>query len=48
MRVCFYSAVDLVDLLEREKRDGKSGRLALSLLGIDLVILDELRCLPFS
>lgn len=44
----FYSTVDLVNVLAREKRDGKAGRLALSLLRMDLVILDELGYLPFS
>ena len=47
-RVRFYSTVDLVNLLEREKRDGKAGRIALSLMRMDLVILDELGYLPFS
>ena len=47
-RVRFYSTVDLVNVLEREKRDGKAGRLALSLMRMDLVILDELGYLPFS
>ena len=47
-RVRFYSTVDLVNVLEREKRDGKAGRLALSLLRMDLVVLDELGYLPFS
>lgn len=47
-RVRFYSTVDLVNLLEREKRDGKTGRIALSLARMDLVILDELGYLPFS
>ncbi len=47
-RVRFYSTVDLVNLLEREKRDGKAGRIAQALLRIDLVILDELGYLPFS
>jgi len=47
-RVRFYSTVDLVNVLEREKRDGKAGRLAQSLLRMDLVILDELGYLPFS
>ena len=47
-RVRFYSTVDLVNVLEREKRDGKAGRLALSLMRLDLVILDELGYLPFS
>jgi DNA replication protein DnaC len=47
-RVRFYSTVDLVNVLEREKRDGKAGRLALSLMRLDLIILDELGYLPFS
>ena len=47
-RVRFYSTVDLVNSLEREKRDGKAGRIAQSLLRMDLVILDELGYLPFS
>lgn len=47
-RVRFYSTVDLVNTLEREKREGKAGRLAQSLMRIDLVILDELGYLPFS
>jgi DNA replication protein DnaC len=47
-RVRFYSTVDLVNVLEREKRDGKAGRLALNLTRMDLVILDELGYLPFS
>jgi DNA replication protein DnaC len=47
-RVRFYSTVDLVNELEKEKRDGKAGRIALALMRIDLVILDELGYLPFS
>jgi DNA replication protein DnaC len=47
-RVRFYSTVDLVNALEREKREGKAGRLAQSLVRIDLIILDELGYLPFS
>jgi len=47
-RVRFYSTVDLVNVLEGEKRDGKAGRIALSLMRMDLVILDELGYLPFS
>ena len=47
-RVRFYSTVDLVNLLEQEKATGKAGRLAFSLLRMDLVILDELGYLPFS
>jgi DNA replication protein DnaC len=46
-RVRFYS-VDLVNELEREKREGKAGRIALALMRLDLVILDELGYLPFS
>jgi DNA replication protein DnaC len=47
-RVRFYSTVDLVNALEREKAQGKAGRIAGSLLRMDLVILDELGYLPFS
>jgi DNA replication protein DnaC len=47
-RVRFYSTVDLVNTLEKEKREGRPGRLAESLLRVDLVILDELGYLPFS
>ena len=47
-RVRFYSTVDLVNLLELEKAQGKAGRIALSLMRVDLVILDELGYLPFS
>ena len=47
-RVRFHSTVDLVNVLEKEKRDGKAGRIALSLMRMDLVILDELGYLPFS
>ena len=47
-RVRFYSTVDLVNELEKEKREGKAGRIALALTRMDLVILDELGYLPFS
>jgi len=47
-RVRFHSTVDLVNLLEKEKRDGHAGRIARSLMRMDLVILDELGYLPFS
>ncbi|MEC5219008.1 DNA replication protein DnaC, partial [Actimicrobium sp. GrIS 1.19] len=47
-RVRFYSTVDLVNVLEKEKRDGRAGRMAQALLRMDLVILDELGYLPFS
>jgi DNA replication protein DnaC len=46
--VRFYSVVDLVNALEQEKAQGKAGRMAASLLRMDLVILDELGYLPFS
>jgi DNA replication protein DnaC len=35
-------------MLEQEKAAGKQGRLALSLMHMDIVILDELGYLPFS
>lgn len=47
-RVRFHSTVDLVNALEQEKAQGKAGRIATSLLRMDLVILDELGYLPFS
>jgi DNA replication protein DnaC len=47
-RVRFYSTVELVNKLEQEKAAGKQGRMALSLMQVDLVILDELGYLPFS
>nr|WP_295770840.1 IS21-like element helper ATPase IstB [Rhodoferax sp.] len=47
-RVRFYSTVDLVNQLEKEKRDGKAGGIALALMRMDLIILDELGYLPFS
>jgi DNA replication protein DnaC len=47
-RARFFSTVELVNALELEKAAGKQGRLALSLMQIDLVILDELGYLPFS
>ncbi len=47
-RVRFFSTVDLANALEQEKAAGKAGRIALGLLRMDLVILDELGYLPFS
>ena len=47
-RCASEAAIDLVNSLEQEKSAGKQGRLALRLLQIDLVILDELGYLPFS
>lgn len=46
-RVRFFNAVDLVNLLEREKVLGKVGNLAKQLCLVDAVILDELGYLPF-
>ncbi|WP_043634650.1 IS21-like element helper ATPase IstB [Chromobacterium haemolyticum] len=46
-RVRFYNAVDLVNLLEQEKRAGKAGNLSRQLMLMDAVILDELGYLPF-
>lgn len=46
-RVRFYNAVDLVNLLEQEKQQGKAGHLAKRLTLMDAVILDELGYLPF-
>lgn len=47
-RVRFYSTVELVNALEQEKAHGKAGQIALRLMYVDLVILDELGYLPFS
>jgi DNA replication protein DnaC len=47
-RVRFFSTVELVNALEQEKTEGKSGQLAHRLAYTDLVILDELGYLPFS
>jgi len=46
-RVRFYNAVDLVNLLDKEKQQGKTGNLARQLTLIDAIILDELGYLPF-
>ena len=47
-RVRFFSTIELTNALELEKAAGKQGRLAYSLMHVDLVILDELGYLPFS
>lgn len=44
----FFNLVDLANILEREKLDGTSGRLAAKLEKIDILLLDELGYLPFS
>jgi len=46
-RIRFYTAVDLVNQLEKEKQLGKSGSLGKRLSQIDAVIVDELGYLPF-
>ena len=46
-RVRFYNAVDLVNLLDKEKQLAKTGHLARQLTLMDAVILDELGYLPF-
>ena len=40
--------MDLVNALEQEKAQGKTDRIAMALMRLDLVILDELGYLPFS
>jgi DNA replication protein DnaC len=47
-RVRFFSTVELVNALEQEKAQGKTGQIAGRLIHADLVILDELGYLPFS
>ena len=47
-RVRFFSTVELVNALETEKHQGKSGQITTRLAHSDLVILDELGYLPFS
>lgn len=47
-RVRFYNAVDLVNRLDTEMREGRSGRLTEQLCRVDLVIIDELGYLPFA
>jgi DNA replication protein DnaC len=47
-KVRFFGTVDLVNALEQEKMQGRSGQLADRLIRCDLVILDELGYLPFS
>jgi DNA replication protein DnaC len=47
-KVRFLGTVDLVNALEQEKAQGKSGQIADRLVRCDLVILDELGYLPFS
>jgi DNA replication protein DnaC len=48
MRGRYFNVVDLVNQLEAEKLSGRGGKLAESLVRLDLVVLDELGYLPFS
>jgi len=47
-RVRFFSTIELVNALEKEKQQGKAGQIAARLTHADLVILDEMGYLPFS
>jgi DNA replication protein DnaC len=47
-RVRFFATVELVNALDQEKAQGRSGQIANRLIHSDLVILDELGYLPFS
>ena len=44
----FFNALELVNLLEREHRDDRQGRLADAMRPRDFVILDELGYLPLA
>lgn len=44
----FFNVVDLVNRLEAEVKTGRQGRLADSLVRVDLVVMDELGYLPFA
>lgn len=48
LRGRYFNVVDLVNQLEAEKLGGRGGKLAESLVRLDLVVLDELGYLPFS
>ena len=48
MRGRYFNMVDLVNQLEAEKLAGRGGKLAESMVRLDLVVLDELGYLPFS
>lgn len=47
-RVRFYNTTDLVNLLELETHQGRTGKLAEHLSRLDLLVLDELGYLPFA
>jgi len=46
-RIRFYNVVDLVNLLIKEQKEDKQGRLARIMQPLDAIILDELGYLPF-
>lgn len=48
MRGRYFNVVDLVNQLEAEKLSGRGGKIAESMVRLDLVVLDELGYLPFS
>lgn len=44
----FFNLVDLANILEYEKTNGQSGKLAATIAKVDILVLDELGYLPFS
>ena len=44
----FFNVVDLVNKLEAEAKQGRSGRIADGITRVDLLVLDELGYLPFA
>lgn len=48
LRARFFNVVDLVNQLDRDKREGRPGRLAHALVRCDVVVLDELGYLPLA
>ena len=47
MRIRFYNAVDLINMLIQEQSDNKQGRLVKRLELMDCIIIDELGYIPF-
>ena len=47
-KIRYYDIVDLANILEKEKIDGKAGRTQNNLIKYDCLILDELGYMPFS
>ena len=46
-KVRFFNIVDLINILIKEEKDGKTGRLQKQLMAADCVIMDELGYIPF-